>query len=134
MKTIIVIILALVSIEIIGQNLSECGLDNNPVLTQVESEYLNDYLAAQRNEFDFQDKKVIFITGSSGSIIGTKVEYFEHIKRWNDKNARVATGIEVLTEKQKMESNGFDVIITYWVKVLTEKQKKKLLKQIKTMK
>ena len=131
MKTIGTIILLLISSNIFGKNLSECGIDNNPKLTQVESEYLNVYLTEKRNGFDFNDKKVIFITGNSGNRIGTKKEYFDYIKKWDEKNARVATGIEILTEKEKMESDGYDVIVTYWVKVLTKKRKSKILKEIK---
>ena len=131
MKTIGTIILLLISSNIFGQNLSECGIDNNPKLTQVESEYLNAYLTEKRNGFDFNDKKAIFITGNSGNRIGTKKEYFDYIKKWDEKNARVATGIEILTDKEKMESDGYDVIVTYWVKVLTKKRKSKILKEIK---
>ena len=131
MKKIGTIILLLTFSNIFGQNLSECGIDNNPKLTQVESEYLNVYLTEKRNGFDFNNKKVIFITGNSGNRIGTKKEYFDYIKKWNEKSSKVATGIDILTDKQKMESDGYDVIITYWVKVLTKKRKNKILKEIK---
>ena len=131
MKTIGTLILLLISLNIFGQNLSECGIDNNPKLTQAESEYLNAYLTEKRNGFDFNDKKVIFVTGNSGNRIGTKKEYFDYIKKWNEKDSKVATGIDILTTDQKLESDGYDVIVTYWVKVLTEKRKKKILTEIK---
>ncbi len=131
MKTIGTLFLMLISLNIFGQNLSECGIDNNPKLTQAESEYLNVYLTEKRNGFDFNDKKVIFVTGNSGNRIGTKKEYFDYIKKWNEKDSKVATGIDTLTNDQKLESNGYDVIVTYWVKVLTEKRKKKILTEIK---
>ncbi|RKE89432.1 hypothetical protein [Ichthyenterobacterium magnum] len=131
MKIIGTLILLLISLNIFGQNLSECGIDNNPKLTQAESEYLNAYLTEKRNGFDFNDKKVIFVTGNSGNRIGTKKEYFDYIKKWNEKDSKVATGIDILTTDQKLESDGYDVIVTYWVKVLTEKRKKKILTEIK---
>ncbi|MEL0652998.1 MULTISPECIES: hypothetical protein [Algibacter] len=131
MKKIGTLILLLISSNIFGQNLSECGIDNNPKLTQVESEYLNAYLNEKLNGFDFKDKKVIFRTGNSGNRIGTKKEYFEHIQKWDEKNSKVATGIDILTNEQKSESGGYDVIVTYWVKVLTEKRKNKILIGIK---
>lgn len=131
MKTIGTLILLLISLNIFGQNLSECGIDNNPKLTQAESEYLNAYLTEKRNGFNFNDKKVIFVTGNSGNRIGTKKEYFDYIKKWNEKDSKVATGIDILTTDQKLESDGYDVIVTYWVKVLTEKRKKKILTEIK---
>ena len=132
MEKIGTIILLLISANIFGQNLSECGIDNNPKLTQTESEYLNTYLIEKRNGFDFKNKKVIFITGNSGNQIGTKKEYFDYIKKWNKENSKVATGIEILTNEQKIESDGYDVIVTYWVKVLTKKRKRKILNEIKT--
>ena len=131
MKIIGTIILLLISINTFGQSLVECGLDNNPKLTQAESEYLNAYLTEKRNGFDFKNKKVLFVTGNSGNRIGTKKEYFNYIKKWNEKNSKVATGIDILTNEQKSESDGYDVIVTYWVKVLTEKRKKKILSEIK---
>ncbi|AXP82820.1 hypothetical protein CJ739_3760 [Mariniflexile rhizosphaerae] len=131
MEKIGTIILLLISANIFGQNLSGCGIDNNPKLTQTESEYLNAYLIEKRNGFDFKNKKVIFITGNSGNQIGTKKEYFDYIKKWNKKNSKVATGIEILTDEQKIESDGYDVIVTYWVKVLTKKRKRKILNEIK---
>jgi len=131
MKIIGTLILLLISLNIFGQNLSECGIDNNPKLTQAESEYLNAYLTEKRNGFDFNDKKVIFVTENSGNRIGTKKEYFDYIKKWNEKDSKVATGIDILTTDQKLESDGYDVIVTYWVKVLTEKRKKKILTEIK---
>ena len=131
MKKIGIIILLLISSKTFGQNLSKCGIDNNPKLTQAESEYLNSYLTEKRNGFDFNDKKVIFVTANSGNLIGTKKEYFDYIKQWNEKNSKVATGIEILTDEQKIESDGYDVIITYWIKVLTNKRKNKILTEIK---
>ena len=131
MKTIGTLILLLTSLNIFGQNLSECGIDNNPKLTQAESEYLNEYLAEKRNGFDFNDKKVIFVTGNSGNRIGTKKEYFDYINKWREKDSKIVTGIDILTTDQKLKSNGYDVILTYWVKVLTEKRKKKILTEIK---
>lgn len=120
----------MISSNIFGQNLSKCGIDNNPKLTKSESKYLNRYLNEKRNGFDFNDKKVIFITGNSGNRIGTKKEYFDYIKEWNEKNSKVATGIDILTNEQKLESGGYDIILSYWVKVLTEKRKKKILTEI----
>ena len=73
MKKTKTIILLLVSIHSFGKNLDECGIDNNPELTQMESEYLNSYLTENRNGFDFKNKKVLFITGSSGFKVGTKI-------------------------------------------------------------
>ena len=41
------------------------GLDNNPRLTKYEAEYFNNEFKDQRNGFNFTDRKVGYITGSS---------------------------------------------------------------------
>lgn len=132
MKKIGAIILLLISINTFGQNLSECGIDNNPKLTQTESEFLTEYMNnEQRKNYDLTDKKVIFITGNSAHKSGTKTEYFDQIKEWNVNGNKIATWIVKLNEKEREISGDYDVIITYWVKVLTKKRKKKIINEIK---
>ena len=131
MKKIVTIILMLISINLIGQNLNECGIDNNPKLTQTESEFLNEYMTEyNKQNFDFTNKKVIFVTGNSGNKFGTKSEYFDQIKQRNQSNDKIATWVVKLNEKEQIESD-YDVIVTYWVKVITEKRKRKILNEIK---
>ena len=133
MKKIGTIIIMLFSINLIGQNLVECGIDNNPKLTQTESEFLNEYMNdIQRKDFDFTGKKVLFVTGNSGKKIGTKSEYFDYIKEWNKKGNKIATWVVELKPKQieKINSAGYDVIVTYWVKMLTERRKKIIIKEL----
>jgi len=132
MKKIVTIILMLISINIFGQNLSECGIDNNPKLTQTESEFLTEYMnEEQRKNFDLTNKKVIFITGNSAQQLGTKSEYFDKIKEWSKNGNKIATWIVELNENERKISGGYDVIITYWVKILTKKRKKKIITEIK---
>jgi len=124
----------MISINIFGQNLAECGIDNNPKLTQTESEFLNEYMnEIQRKSFDFIDKKVIFITGNSGKTIGTKSEYFDFIKEWNKDGNKIATSVVELNENEneKINSVGYDVIVTYWVKFLTKRRKRIIIDEIK---
>ncbi len=131
MKKIVTIILMLISINLIGQNLNECGIDNNPKLTQTESEFLNEYMTEyNKQNFDFTNKKVIFVTENSGNKFGTKSEYFDQIKQLNQSNDKIATWVVKLNEKEQIESD-YDVIVTYWVKVITEKRKRKILNEIK---
>ena len=127
MKAHLFLVVLLIPFNVLGQNLSRCGLDNNPILTKTESDYLNAYLMEQRNGFDFGNKKVIFVTGSSGNRIGTKKEYFDDIKEWEKIDSKVATGIVVLTEEEKSRSGGYDVMVTYWVKRITERRKKEII-------
>ncbi len=121
----------LISINSIGQNLAECGIDNNPKLTQTESEFLNEYMTDyNKQDFDFTNKKVIFVTGNSGNQIGTKPDYFDKIKQRNQTDDKIATWVVKLTEEEQLQS-GYDVIVTYWVKVVTERRKRKILNEIK---
>ena len=84
MKITAIIILILISVSSIGQNLAKCGVDNDPKLTQTESEFLNEYISEyNKPNFDFTNKKVIFVTGNSGNKFGTKSEYFDRIKERN---------------------------------------------------
>lgn len=133
MKKIGTIILFLISIHILGQNLDDCGIDNNPKLTQTESKFLNEYMTPyNRQNFDFTDKKVIFITGNSGHQFGTKSKYFKQIKERKDLNTgKIATWVVKLTIEEQAAFK-HDVIVTYWVKFLTKRRKRKILKEIKT--
>jgi len=132
MKKIGTIILLLISINSIGQNLVECGIDNSPKLTQTESEFLTEYMNdKQLKNYDLTDKKVIFVTGNSAQQFGTKTEYFDQIKESNKNENKIATWIVELNENERKISGGYDVIITYWVKILTKKRKNKIINEIK---
>lgn len=134
MKKIGTIILMLISINLIGQNLVECGIDNNPKLIQTESEFLNEYMNdVQKKDIDFTGKTVLFITGNSAKTIGTKSKYFEHIKEWNKEGNKIATWVVELNDEQneKINSAGYDLIVTYWVKILTERRKRIIINEIK---
>ena len=119
-----------VSINLLGQNLNECGKDDSPFLTEIESAFLKKYLKDCKdnaNDFDFGEKKILFVTGSNGMTLGKKSNYFDKIKEWKEKyDANIQTGLVVLTEKEKLES-GYDAIIYYWVKTLSNN---KILKKI----
>jgi hypothetical protein len=132
MRTILTAIVFFISASSFSQNLNELGLDNKPTLTETESTFLTDYMTnEQRKNFNFKNKKVIFVTGKSGEQIGTKSDYFEYIREWNKNGNKIATWIVELKENEKIYSGGYDVIVTYWVKMFTEKRKKKILKLVK---
>lgn len=132
MKKKLTIVLMLISINLVGQNLAECGIDNNPKLTQTESEFLNGYMTeTQRKNYDLTDKKVIFITGNSTHQFGTKTEYFNRIKKWHENENKIATWIVELNDDEKIKSGGYDVIVTYHVKLLTQRRKRIIIKEVK---
>lgn len=133
MRNFATIILIIFSVNVFGQDLAECGIDNNRKLTQAESEFLNKYMNdEQRNGVNFTNKRVIFITGPGASRFGTKTEYFDNIKKWKETNERISTWTVELNEKEKIASGGYDVIVTYWVKVLTKRRQRIIIGELKS--
>jgi len=132
MRTFLATIVFFISVNSFSQNLDELGIDENPNLTEAESKFLTDYMTnEQRDNFNFENKKVIFVTGNNGNQLGTKSKYFDNIREWNKNGNKIATWVVELKENEKIYSGGYDVIVTYWVKMFTEKRKKKILKLVK---
>lgn len=100
--------------------LNSIGVDNNPLLNDYESAYINIIFKKSRKDFDFKDKKVGFITGSSGKTISNKKNYFNMQKKsLVNKNFPCDNGVlYIFNETQKKESGGYDAAIVYWSKVL----------------
>lgn len=116
-----------------GPNPENCGNDDNPLLTETEAIFLNEYLKSQveQESFDFNNKRIAFITGSGGSLLGSKSAYFHDIRKWKEThNSKIASSLIVLNEQDKAEY-GYDAILTYWVKVITPKGTQKILKRAK---
>jgi len=131
MRLIISIALSIIILHSFGQNFEEFGIDNDPKLSYDEAMFLNEYLKNQRDTFDLIEKQIIFVTGSNAGKLGNKKEYFSAIKEWENKeNLRISTTLIILTEKERIESGGYDAIITYWVKVFPDI--KKTIEMIKT--
>lgn len=132
MQFLSIIILIILSLNLSGQQLSNCGKDNNSKINNDEARFLNSYLTDTKNVFDFSGKKIAFITGSSGSKVGTKNEYFREVKKRDLNNSKIATSFIILTDDEKLQSGGYDAIITYWVKILIDnKRKKKIVNKLK---
>ena len=117
-----------------GPNPENCGNDENPILTETEAMFLNEYLRfqSQRKDFDFNNKKILFVTGSNGRTVGTKSAYFNYVKGWKETyNSRIASSLIVLNESDK-DKYGYDAILTYWVKIrISPRAKTKILKRAK---
>lgn len=116
-----------------GPNPENCGIDDNSLLTETEATFLNEYLKNQVRQkvFDFNNKRIVFVTGSNGGTLGSKSAYFYDIKKWKETyNSKIASSLIVLSERDKAEY-GYDAILTYWVKVISPKEKarKNILKQ-----
>jgi len=130
MKNFILALVLLFSVNVFSQNLQDFGKDDNPFLTHNEVIFLNDYLKGYiYKDFDFIDKKVLFVTGSCASRLGKKSHFFNDVKEWKEKhNSNVGgMGLYVLTVGEKQKYN-YDAILFYWCKMYpTEKRRNKLL-------
>src|SRR5688500_16649987 len=74
--------------NVIGQTADSLGLDNNSTLNRQESILLNTLLKNSRDTFDFTNKKIVFVTGSSGNRLNSKSNFFKnHVKPWIDKGS-----------------------------------------------
>jgi hypothetical protein len=126
MKYYLHILLLLASANFYANNLENCGLDNNPALTDDEAAFLNTYFGEDTDGFDFKGKKILIVTGAEGSRFETKAEYFRDIKqRLQESGLPVATTPYPLTEMEKIQSGGYDAVITHWVNEPISKEKRR---------
>lgn len=116
---------------VFGQNADSIKLDEHKFLDMQEAEVLNSILVESRGSFDFRGKKLAFVTGSSGSRIISKSDYFETcIFPWLDKGESPQIFIVELTKEEKDRSGGYDALVLSWVKVFTRKQKRRIIKKL----
>jgi len=105
-------------------------IDHDKMLTKEEVEFLNNLLKNQRDTFDFHEKKVAFITGSAGSRFLSKADYFAQMKHWLDAGSAPSVFMVLLTEEDKYKSEGYDVFVLLWVKVFSNRQKKRMIERL----
>jgi hypothetical protein len=121
--------------QLFAQSLDNLGIDNNPILNKDEVQLLNFLLVESRDTFDFNYKKVAFITGSNGRKIVTKSDYFQNsVNPWIEKVSKPQIFMIILTEDEKEKSGGYDVLVLSWVKIFTPKSQEKVIKQLGDMK
>jgi hypothetical protein len=131
MKYFITTLLSVLTIELFGQTVDSLGLDNNPRLNKYEADYLNKEFKDQRKDFDFADKKVAFITGSSAGKHWTKIEYFNELKERLKANSGITDSAIFFTPDEKANSGDYDVVVTSWVKLLTDKRRRQIISELK---
>ena len=118
MRNFILVLVLLFSVNVFSQNLQDFGKDDNPLLTHNEAIFLNDYLKGyifkKDKDFDFIDKKILFVTGSSANRLGKKSDFFNDVKEWEEKydSSVGGMGLYVLTEDEKQKYN-YDAIVFY---------------------
>lgn len=100
-------------------NLYELGLDANPFLTKSESDYFNNKFNSFKPKYDFTNSKVGFFFGNNGAKIQTKKDYFDSVKnRLGNCYSASYDYLVKLTEEDKVDSGGYDVIIVSWSKII----------------
>jgi hypothetical protein len=105
--------------------------NSSEMLSTQEAELLNSLLEKSRNAFDFHGKKIAFITGSSGSRILSKTDFFTTcVNPWLTKGDTPQIFMVALTGEEKNKSGGYDALVLSWVKVFTNRQKGKIIKAL----
>ena len=100
-------------------------------LSNSEAGFLDSMLLNKRGDFEFKEKNVVFVTGSSANKIITKAEFFEAFDTKSIDQVQLPLEMLVLSAEEKRKANGYDVIIISWSKVvITDRQKNKILKQL----
>jgi hypothetical protein len=94
--------------------------EDNLLLNETESAYLNKIFEVDRKDFDFVNKNIGFFIGSSETKTSSKKHYFDmHEKHSTNDNYPCDNGaLYIFNAEQKAESGGYDAAIVYWSKFL----------------
>jgi hypothetical protein len=109
-------------------NLEKIDLSNEK-LNETEIQILK---ILNKNSGDFDNKEISFISGSAGTTIYSKTDFFKSFLDYYSKSHILQYTIIKLEEKERILS-GSDYIIFYWVKTFNPKSKR-LLNKIKQTK
>jgi len=135
MRLLLIISFLLSTCGLFAQNIDSIGIDDHPVLNESEVKLLNSLLEEQRDMFDFENKKVAFITGSSGRTITAKSDFFRSsVLPWVEDGSRPQISMVKLTIDEKEKSGGYDVLVLTWVKAFTPRTQRKTIEQLRTEK
>ncbi len=110
------------------------NLDKNDPdqLTAAEVTILDSLLANKRGNFEFKQKKLAFVTGSSANKFITKAEFFATLNKYDLRQIQTPLNLLILSAEEKKNSNGYDAIIISWSKVaISDSHKKRLIEQLK---
>ena len=98
-------------------SIDRMGMDDNPILTELEGKYFNAIYQntrcqTEKKEFDMCGKKVGFFTGNAGSIKIDKKRYFASERLLGINNTECCFGtLYIFDAAQKKESGGYDAAI-----------------------
>ncbi|WP_339835753.1 hypothetical protein [uncultured Flavobacterium sp.] len=105
-------------------SLDSLGINSNNKLNINEQKIIN-ILNNNDKLIDFNNEKIVFITGSAGRSIVNKQSFFIDFKNRINNNNTLSFSIIHLEAKQK-EKSGFDYVITFWVKTFNPNSQKTL--------
>ncbi len=108
------------------------GLNDNPILTEQEGQFLDSLLRGQRGRFEFPTKRVAFLDGgSTGNAFQSKSTFFhQNVLPWTTTGRTPVLLLVKLTETEKKASGGYDALVVAWAKVFTARQKEKMLRRL----
>ncbi len=133
-KTILLAAISFITTNLFGQMPDSLGMNDKPVLNRQESTLLNSFLKTNQHGFDFAGKRIAFVTGGTGGKIMVKSYYFKtYIKPWVDKGSSPQCFVVRLTEEEKLKSGGYDAIALTWVKLFTNKQRRKIITRLQSV-
>jgi hypothetical protein len=133
MKTVLFFILSLWQINLFGQIVDSLGTGDNKYLNRQESLLLSQELKDQKKVFNFINKKLAFIGGTNGNLIWTKEDYFDiYVKPRIARKEKIVPNLIILSKKERRISGDYDALILMPVNSFTNKQKLKILKELKT--
>ena len=118
--------------------LDQCGQDDDPSLNRYEVDYFNYMFLDQREDFDFGHKRVAFFTGSLGTTLSSKSEYFNDLGTDNSQQTlekhqshAETTRLLILTSEEKQQIN-YDIILISGSKILiTDNLKSRIIETLK---
>ena len=131
MRTWTFIICIFLTPNIFGQATDSLGISDNLILNRQETDFLNSALKNSRDTFDFENKKIAFVTGSNGGKLIPKQKYFlTCVKPWTEIESLPQIFFVRLTPDEKQKSGGYDTFVLSLVKLFTNKQGKKISEQL----
>ena len=99
-------------------------------LDDKEVKLLNDLLG-EGESYDFYKKKIIFVTGPAGHLIVNKDDFFnDNVYPVLEKGDKPILSMIKLSDIEKQKAGGYDVIVLAYVKALTNRQKKRIIKSV----
>ena len=112
------------------------GMDDNPLLNDMEARYFNIQVQHYRDEFDFRGTQLGLFMENNGKHMVNKKEYFDNWAREHLSTKDFGQNqLFILSAEEKEISKGFNAIIVSWSeKKITDKRKQQLIRKLRKYK